>query len=76
VALIGLTLDAGAAAWLEGLPSDRAEVHQATGMLIACHRIPANQALARLRAQAYATGRLVDDLARDLIAGRLPPSQL
>lgn len=57
--------------WLSQLPSSTAEVHQATGMLIAQLGISAAQALARLRGHAFASGRLVEDLARDVIARRV-----
>ncbi|MDG3016460.1 GAF and ANTAR domain-containing protein [Speluncibacter jeojiensis] len=56
--------------WLAALPRDGIAVHQATGMLIHQLKIPAKEALARLRAHAFATGRSVDDIARDVLAGR------
>ncbi|MER6694414.1 ANTAR domain-containing protein [Streptomyces minutiscleroticus] len=49
-----------------------AEVHQATGVLCSRLRIPPQEALARLRAQAFAESRPLIDLARDLLA-QLPP---
>jgi hypothetical protein len=55
------------------LPRGREQVHQATGMLIAALGIPAEQALARLRGHAFATGRLVDEVAHDIVAGLLLP---
>ncbi len=58
------------------LPDDRDQVHQATGMLIAAHDISAEQALLRLRAYSFASGRMVDDVARDLVSRRLAPSAL
>lgn len=60
--------------WLAALPRDRAQVHQATGMLIAEYGIPAERALARLRGYAFATGRLVDQVARDIVTRSLAPS--
>lgn len=54
----------------------RGRVHQATGMLMAEFTIPADQALSRLRGHAFATGRLIDDVAADLVASRLRPSDL
>lgn len=59
--------------WLEELAHDRAAVHQATGIVIAEFGISPEQALARLRGHAFATGRLVKDVAADLVAGRLDP---
>lgn len=61
---------------LSGLPPARAEVHQATGMLIAAWQISAAEALALLRAAAYTAGRFVDDLAADLVQRRLTPTDL
>lgn len=58
------------------LVRDRAAVHQATGIVIAEFGIPAEQALARLRAYAYARGRLLDEVARDLVARRLHPREI
>lgn len=61
----------GLADWI-GKPSTRREtVHQATGMLIAAHHISAEHALARLRGYAFAAGRLLDDVAVDLVTRRL-----
>ncbi|MDO3647797.1 GAF domain-containing protein [Nocardia mangyaensis] len=62
--------------WWTDLPSSRGQVHQATGMLIAEFGISAAHALARLRAYSFTTGRLVDDVADDLVARRLTPADL
>lgn len=51
----------------------RAVVHQATGMVVAEFKIPADQALSRLRGYAFAAGRLLDDVAADLVSRRLHP---
>ncbi|MEU4745552.1 ANTAR domain-containing protein, partial [Actinosynnema sp. NPDC023658] len=48
------------------------DVDIATGMLAAQLRIDLEDASARLRALAFATGRSVLDLARDVLARRLP----
>lgn len=61
-------------AWVTELTRTRAVVHQATGMVIAQFAIPAEQALARLRGYAFAAGRLLDDVAADLVARRLHPA--
>ena len=49
----------------------RAAVSQATGVLMAQLHIRATDALVRLRAHAYVTGRSATDVARDIVAGRL-----
>lgn len=54
------------------LRRDRAEVHQATGMLISHLGVPPEQALARLRGYAFASGLLVEDVARDIVTYQLP----
>lgn len=61
-------------AWIRDITVERAVVHQATGMVSAEFEIPVEQALARLRGYAFAAGRLVDDVAADIVAGRLHPS--
>lgn len=48
---------------------DRAEVHQATGVVSVLAGVSLAQALALLRARAYAEGRPLADLARDVLAG-------
>jgi hypothetical protein len=57
--------------WLDGAPLSRAEVHQATGMLIGQAGLDAPAALARLRAVAFSTGRRIDEVADDILARRL-----
>jgi hypothetical protein len=47
----------------------RVEVNQATGMLIAQLDVDPVEALARLRAHAYATGRSASDVAHDILDG-------
>lgn len=51
--------------------SSRAEVHQATGMVIAQLGIDAQAAFARLRGYAFSQERMLDDVARDVVARRL-----
>lgn len=63
------------AGWVD-FPLRRGQVHQATGMVMAALRIPAEQALVRLRGFAFAAGRLVDEVADDLVARRLSPFDL
>jgi GAF domain-containing protein len=47
------------------------QVHQATGMVAAQLDLPVADALARLRAHAFATGRTVKDVSADVVARRL-----
>jgi hypothetical protein len=70
--LLGDYLDAATAdpdsdAWVELASLSRAEVSQATGMLIAQLNVGPAEALVRLRAHAYATGRTATDVARAII---------
>jgi hypothetical protein len=58
-------------AWAELHALSRAEVSQATGMLVAQLGIEPAEALVRLRAHAYATGRSATDVARDILDRRL-----
>lgn len=57
--------------WAELNTLSRAEVGQATGMLIAQLEVDPAVALVRLRAHAYATGRSATDVARDILDHRL-----
>lgn len=57
--------------WLRGAPLARTEVYQAIGMIIAQLDVDAETALARLRARAFATGRPIDQVARDVVERRL-----
>ncbi len=51
--------------------SYRLEVHQATGMVSVQLGVPIDEAFLRLRAYAYSRERNIDDVARDVVAGRL-----
>lgn len=68
-----LLLDGAAAA--AGPPDDLgaadAVVHQATGMLLVQLGVDAQTALLRLRAHAYAEGRPLEEVARDVVDRRL-----
>ncbi|HVL06568.1 MAG TPA: ANTAR domain-containing protein [Acidimicrobiales bacterium] len=59
------------AAPLEAVAAYHAEVHQAAGILAARLEIGIGEALVRLRAHAYAKGRLLADVAREVITGTL-----
>ncbi len=57
--------------WLEPMVSGRAEIHQATGMVLVQLGVDAETALARMRAHSFAEQRLLIDVARDVVARRL-----
>lgn len=63
--------DPNSNAWAELRSLSRAEVSQATGMLVAQLGVEPAEALVRLRAHAYATGRSSTDVARDILDRRL-----
>ena len=63
--------DPASNAWTELNALSRAEVSQATGMLVAQLGIEPTEALVRLRGHAYATGRTATDVARDILDRRL-----
>jgi hypothetical protein len=77
--LLGLRTDPGpgsfdsdaAAGWLDHSSGSRAEIHQATGMVLAQLQVSATAALARLRAYAFVEQRLLGDVARDVVARTL-----
>lgn len=63
--------------WLQGpLPQRRAAVWEAMGRLGVDLEVTAQEALALLRAHAYGTGRSVDDVAADVLTGRLETARL
>ena len=57
--------------WLDPAVSARAEVHQATGMVLVQLDVSAEVALARMRAHAFVEQRLLIDVARDVVSRRL-----
>ncbi|MBB2770099.1 UNVERIFIED_ORG: hypothetical protein GGE11_000994 [Mycolicibacterium obuense] len=61
----------GSDAWAELNALSRTEVSQATGMLVAQLGVDPPEALLRLRAHAYSTGRSASDVARDILERRL-----
>lgn len=74
--LLSMDLDAAlsdpdSAGWDELRAITRSVVSQATGMLVAQLEVAPAVALMRLRAHAYATGRGVSDLARDVVDRRV-----
>lgn len=60
----------GDGSWLSDLATDHDEVYQATGMIMAQLRIGADEALARLRAHAFAQGRTVLGAAHEVVTHR------
>jgi hypothetical protein len=63
--------------WLHGpAPHGRAAVWEALGMVGVGLDVDAPTALTLMRAHAYGSGRSVDDVAADLLAGRLLPARL
>jgi hypothetical protein len=63
--------DPNSNAWAELNALSRVEVSQATGMLVAQLGVDPAEALVRLRAHAYTTGRSATDVARDILERRL-----
>lgn len=63
--------DAGLAELLETAGADRIVVHQATGMIAMQLNETVPNALARLRAAAFASGRAMYDIAQDVVERRV-----
>jgi hypothetical protein len=63
--------DGDAGRWLDHTLGHRAEIHQATGMVLVQLGISATDALARLRGYAFVHRRLLLDVARDVVERRL-----
>jgi GAF domain-containing protein len=64
--------EAGSLAWqLEQVPRHRASVHQAAGMVSVQARVAVDDALALIRAYAFAEGRAVGTVAAEIVAGTL-----
>ncbi|MEU6069348.1 MULTISPECIES: GAF and ANTAR domain-containing protein [Streptomyces] len=55
---------------LSGLTGEHDQIHRAVGMIMAQLRVPADEALDRLRGYAFARGRTVLDVAHDLVGHR------
>jgi hypothetical protein len=68
---LGADSDGGHEAWLHLSGVARAEIHQATGMVLAQLGVSAQEALARMRAYAFAEERPLTEVARDLVSRRL-----
>lgn len=63
--------DPESTAWAELNSITRAEVAQATGMLVGQLEVDPAEALVRLRAYAYSVGRSATEVARDILEHRL-----
>jgi ANTAR domain len=63
--------DPGSDVWDELATITRSEVSQATGMVVAQLEVAPAEALVRVRAHAYSTGRTVSEVARDILERRL-----
>ncbi|MGW4561278.1 GAF domain-containing protein [Streptomyces sp. NPDC004561] len=63
--------DDDVASWMAASESDHTEVYQAVGMVMVQLEADPEQALDRLRARAYADGRTVSQVARDVLARKL-----
>ncbi|WP_128433928.1 GAF and ANTAR domain-containing protein [Streptomyces cyaneus] len=57
--------------WLSGLAADHDQVYQATGMIMAQLGVGTDEALARLRAHAFADGSTALDVARAVMEHRV-----
>ena len=72
VALLGLNVGDATAVLGDGESNaHRAQVHQATGMVMVQLDVPVEQAFLLLRARAFSAGRPLGDLARDVVERRL-----
>jgi hypothetical protein len=59
--------------WMDGPTARRRrQVWLAQGLTLQANRVTPGQSLELLRAQAFSAGRLLDDLAEDIVTGRLP----
>jgi hypothetical protein len=68
---LGVRTDPGDGVWLDHLVHGRAEIHQATGMVLVQLGVSATDALARMRAYAFAEQRLLSDVAHAVVSRRL-----
>jgi GAF domain-containing protein len=68
---LGVHTDPGDGVWLDHAVHGRVEIHQATGMVLVQLGVSAQDALARMRAYAFAEQRLLSDVAHDVVSRRL-----
>jgi hypothetical protein len=69
-------VDEGARWWDSPDARRRSRVWQATGLATVALGLDVVDTLTVLRAHAFATGRVVDDVADDIVEGRLDPASL
>jgi hypothetical protein len=73
----GASADEGGARWWDSPAARRrSRVWQATGQATVALGLDVVDTLTVLRAHAFATGRVVDDVAEDIVEGRLDPADL
>jgi hypothetical protein len=76
-AALGAPREEGRPGWWDGPDAlQRARVWQATGMVNVALGLDTEDALAALKAYAFAHDRVVDDVAEDVLAGRLSLDEL
>ena len=76
-AALGAPVQEGRRGWWDGPDAlRRARVWQASGMVNVGFSLDTGDALAVLKAHAFATGRVVDDVADDLVDGRIDLDEL
>jgi hypothetical protein len=68
---LGVRTAPGDGTWLDHSMHGRAEIHQATGMVLVQLGVSATDALAWMRAYAFAEQRLLSDVAHDVVSGQL-----
>ena len=69
--MIWVRTDPGDGEWLDYTLHGRTEIHQATGIVLVELGVSAQEALARMRAYAFAEQRLLGDVAHDVVSRRL-----
>lgn len=69
--LQSLEPDVGGPLGVVPVVEDRAEVHQATGMVSVQAAVPLGQAIGLLQGRAFATGRPIGAVAKDVLTGRV-----
>jgi hypothetical protein len=71
-AALGAPKEEGRPGWWDGPDAlQRAQVWQAAGMVNVALGLDTEDALAALKAYAFASDRVVDDVAEDVVAGRI-----
>ncbi len=68
---LGVRTDPGNREWLDQSVQGHAEIHQATGMVLAQLGVSATDALARMRAYAFVEHLLLSEVAHDVVTRQL-----